>query len=70
MLRDLLTQKCAHKKRLLILGTPEHVESEIIKFKIGNRSSAYQLFKKRDFYLIKCGKNWQKMTKNGIFRFF
>jgi hypothetical protein len=34
MLRDLLTQKCTHKKRLLILDSPEHVESENIKFKI------------------------------------
>jgi hypothetical protein len=34
---------------------PEHVESENIKFRIGHRSSAYQLFLKRDFYFIKCG---------------
>jgi hypothetical protein len=58
------------KKRLLILDTPEHVESENIKFKIGHRSFAYQLFKKRDLYFIKCGINWQKLTKNGILRFF
>jgi hypothetical protein len=32
MLRDLLTQKCVHKKRLLISDTPEHVDSENIKF--------------------------------------
>jgi hypothetical protein len=32
----------------LILDSPEHVESENIKFKIGHRSSAYQLFSKRD----------------------
>jgi hypothetical protein len=57
MLRDLLTQKCAINKRLLILDTPEHVESENIKFKIGHRSSAYQFFFKHDFYFIKCGKN-------------
>jgi hypothetical protein len=32
MLRDLLTQKCVNKKRLLlILDTPEHVDSENIK---------------------------------------
>jgi hypothetical protein len=38
MLRDLLTQKCVHKKRLLILDTPEqHVDSENIKLKIGSR---------------------------------
>jgi hypothetical protein len=36
MLRDLLTQKCVNKKRLLILDTPEHVDSENIK--IGPRS--------------------------------
>jgi hypothetical protein len=35
MLRDLLTQKCSHKKRLLILDSPEHVDSENIKLKIG-----------------------------------
>jgi hypothetical protein len=34
MLRDLLTQKCAHKKRLLILDTPEHVDTENIQLKI------------------------------------
>jgi hypothetical protein len=28
MLRDLLTQKFVQKKRLLILDTPEHVDSE------------------------------------------
>jgi hypothetical protein len=38
MLRDLLTQKCVHKKRLLILDTPEHVDSENIKLKIGPRA--------------------------------
>jgi hypothetical protein len=48
MLRDLLTQKCVHKKRVLILDTSEYVESDNIKFKIGPRSSAYQLFSKRD----------------------
>jgi hypothetical protein len=32
----------------LVLDTPEHVESENIKFKIGHGSSAYQLFSKRD----------------------
>jgi hypothetical protein len=30
ILRDLLTEKCVHKKRLLILDTPEHVDSENI----------------------------------------
>jgi hypothetical protein len=38
MLRDLLTQKCVNKKRLLIMDTPEHVDSENIKLKIGSRS--------------------------------
>jgi hypothetical protein len=41
MLRDLLTQKCVHKKRLLISDTPEHVDLENIKFKIDRRSSLY-----------------------------
>jgi hypothetical protein len=40
---DLLTQKCSQNK--LILDTPEHVDSENIKFKIGRRSSVYQLKK-------------------------
>jgi hypothetical protein len=39
MLRDLLTQKCAQKKRFLISDTLEHVESEYIKLKIGHRSA-------------------------------
>jgi hypothetical protein len=38
-----------------VLDTPEHVESENIKLKIGHGSSAYQLFSKRDFYFINCG---------------
>jgi hypothetical protein len=37
------------------LDTPEHVESENINLKIGNGSSLYQLFSKRDFYFINCG---------------
>jgi hypothetical protein len=61
MLRDSLTQKCVHKKRLLISDTPEHVDSENIKFLIGRRSLLYQLFKKRDFYFI----NVAKIGKNG-----
>jgi hypothetical protein len=48
MLRDLLTQKCAQKQRLLILDTTEHVDSENIKLKIGRRTFLYQLFSKRD----------------------
>jgi hypothetical protein len=31
------------------LDAPEHVDSGNIKFKIGRRSSVYQLFSKRDF---------------------
>jgi hypothetical protein len=42
------------KKTQLILDTPEHVDSENIKFKIDHRSGVYQLFKKRDFSFIKC----------------
>jgi hypothetical protein len=37
--------------RFLVLDTPEHVESENIKFKLGH----HQLFLKRDFHYIKCG---------------
>jgi hypothetical protein len=33
-----------------------------------NGSFLYKLFSKRDFYHIKCGWNWQKMTKNWFFR--
>jgi hypothetical protein len=58
-----------HKKRLLILDTPEHVDSENIKLKIGSRISLlYQLFSKRDFKnlsnVAKIGK------KNELFRPF
>jgi hypothetical protein len=53
--RDLLTQIAWNKKWLLILETPEHVDSENIKLKIGCGSFLYQLFSKRDFYFIKCG---------------
>jgi hypothetical protein len=46
----------------------------IRKYQIENRlpsnPSLYQLVSKRDFFFIKCGKNWQKMTKYGIFDFF
>jgi hypothetical protein len=45
MLRDELTQIAWNKKWLLILDTPEHVDSENIKFKIGCGSVFYQ----RDF---------------------
>jgi hypothetical protein len=36
------------KKRLLILDTPEHVDSENVKLKIGPKSLLDQLFSKRD----------------------
>jgi hypothetical protein len=49
MLRDLLTQKCGDKKKLLILDTPEHVDSENIKLKIGSWSLLDRLFSKHDF---------------------
>jgi hypothetical protein len=51
-----------------VMGHP--VDSENITLKIGCGSFLYQLFSKRDFYFTKCGKNWQKLTRNGIFRFF
>jgi hypothetical protein len=47
-LRDLLTQKFVHKKRLLIVDTLEHVDSENIKLKIGPWSYLNQLFSKCD----------------------
>jgi hypothetical protein len=46
-------------KRLLILDTPEHVDSENIKLKIGHHPLLYQLFSKRDFLL---NKMCQKLT--------
>jgi hypothetical protein len=56
MLRDLFTQKCSQFFLVTyFIDTKKHVDSENIKFKIGRRSSLYQLLKKRDFYLIKCG---------------
>jgi hypothetical protein len=58
MLRDLYTQKCSHKKWLLILDTPEHVDSENIKLKISYRPLLYQLFSKRDSYL-KCNRSFK-----------
>jgi hypothetical protein len=51
------------------LDTLEHVESENINLKIGNGSSLYQLFSKRDLFhklLLKL----EKVTKNQIFGFF
>jgi hypothetical protein len=68
MLRDFLTQKCEHKKSVVItleekvtdFGYPRacrysNVDSENIKLKIGFRNSAYQFFSKCDFHFIKCG---------------
>jgi hypothetical protein len=60
MLRDLLTQKCS-----LILDSPEHVDSENIKLKIGYGSSLFQLFSKRD--LLKIVQNCPKFE---FFDFF
>jgi hypothetical protein len=45
----LVNPKVHAQKRLLILDTPEHVDSENIKLKIGPRSLLDQLFSKRDF---------------------
>jgi hypothetical protein len=42
------------------LDAPEHVDSGNIKFKIGRRSSVYQLFSKRD---LKIHKMWLKLGK-------
>jgi hypothetical protein len=64
MLRDLLTQKRVQINLVMISDTPEHVDSENIKFLIGRRSYLYQLFKKRDFYSIYVAKIVQKWTKN------
>jgi hypothetical protein len=41
-------KRLAQKLILLILDTPEHVDSENIKLKIGYRPLLYQLFSKRD----------------------
>jgi hypothetical protein len=43
------------------LDTPEHVDSENIKLKIGYRPLLYQFFSQRDFYFINVAKN----GKNG-----
>jgi hypothetical protein len=48
MLRDLLTQIAWNEKWLLILDTPEHVDSENMIFKIDYGSSLNQLFSKCD----------------------
>jgi hypothetical protein len=44
----------SHKNPVTDLDTPEHVDSENNKLKIGYGSSLKQLFSKRDFYFIKC----------------
>jgi hypothetical protein len=46
----------AKKKPQLILDTPEHVDSENIKFKIGRQSFVYQLLKKRDLNSLNVAK--------------
>jgi hypothetical protein len=48
MLRDLLTQKCAHKFLVTDLDTPEHVDSEKPNRQIDLGPYLYQLFSKRD----------------------
>jgi hypothetical protein len=48
MLRECLTQIRWTKKWLLILDTPEHVDSEKRLMKLGYDSFLYQLFSKRD----------------------
>jgi hypothetical protein len=61
ILRDLLTQKCAHKKRLLILDALEHVNSENNKLKIAYRRAAPST----NFFqnVIKIHKMWTKCAK-------
>jgi hypothetical protein len=49
MLSDLLTQKFVQKKLLLILDTPEHVDSEKLNRQIDLGAPLYQIFSKRDF---------------------
>jgi hypothetical protein len=44
----LVNPKVRSKKRLLILDTPEHVDSENIILKIARWTFLYQLFSKRD----------------------
>jgi hypothetical protein len=70
MLRDLLTQRCVHKKKVTDFGYPKACRFR--KHQILNRSPELALptFKKRDFYFInvaKIGKNGPKME---FFEFF
>jgi hypothetical protein len=52
---------CGYFSRwLLILDTPEHVDSENIKLKIGPRPLFYQSFSKYD---LKIHKMWLKLAK-------
>jgi hypothetical protein len=49
-----------HNAEGLVTQSPEHVDSENIKLKIGRRTFLYQLFSKRDLNskkLAKIGKN-------------
>jgi hypothetical protein len=48
MLKGQFNPNPVKKKSLLILDASEHVDSGNNKFKIGRRSSVYQLFSKRD----------------------
>jgi hypothetical protein len=67
MLRDLLTQKCVHKKSLLILDTPEHVDSENIKFKIGHRCLPTNFFQNY-FHVFQVVLERLLFKKNEIFQ--
>jgi hypothetical protein len=49
-----------NQKMVTDFGNPR--DSEKCWMKIGYGSFLYQLFSKRDFYNIKCGWNWQKIT--------
>jgi hypothetical protein len=55
----LVDPKVRAKKRLLILDTPEHVDSENNKLKIGPRTPCPD----RPWLMQKIGKNWQKLAK-------
>jgi hypothetical protein len=57
MLRDEVTLKWMKEKMVFGFGYPRKCRFRKTK----------PNFLKRDFYLIKCGYNWQKLTKNCIF---
>jgi hypothetical protein len=64
---DSLTQIPWKKKSLLILDAPEHVDSGNMKFKIGRRSSVYQLFSKCDITSMNVAEIGKKWPKNDFF---